>query len=404
MSMASAARQAPNPERWAPAFEGQPLLAAECSGDSINGVVWWRYKHRGLLRGAKYRAKRLLMQIRGPSYRVKGRTRFWIRSDPLFCPWERVRGYVSQLLAKTELEGRSDHALEVEELPGSIVGRSPTRWIAYVATPSELIEVDLYVPGGVGDADARDFESMLASIRPVEGPYAAARRGIWLRWNFAADPTRVAAVTCGMPGAERLALARRELARATQSQPHDWRPWAELGSLLEREAGGEDWIALLVERERSGLPRGGVWVGLSPRDPAGAPDREKLRRAARLYGAAARRSPPARHLRSSEERALDAGSLLAARARCLAKAGDEEAAANAYWRALDEGVEDSWGVLEASLWLAERALRRGEREEARRLYARADRAWRSFYTGSGVGSGWGPPLRSKIDARLRQLE
>jgi tetratricopeptide (TPR) repeat protein len=404
-SAASAALQPPNPERWAPAFEGDGLLAAECSEHSIDGVVWCRYEHRGLLRGAKYAAKKLLVQIRSPGRRVKGRTRFWIRGDPLFCPWERARGYAGQLLARAGLQVPIDQGLRLEERPDSVIGRSATRWLAYAATPYELIELDLYVPGGIADADVEDFEALLASLQPVDGSDAAYRRGIWLTRNFASDPMRLAAATCGMGGAERLALAQRELARAAQSRPHDWRPWAELGALLEQEAGGEDWLARLVGRERAKLPRGGVWVGLPAPDPARPADRDKLLEAASLYGEAARRSPPARHpLGSSEELALDSSSVLAARARCLAKVGDAEAAAAAYGRALEEGQEGSWGLLEASLWLAERALRRGDRAEAQRLYGRADRAWREFYAGSGAASGWGPLLRAKIDARLSELD
>ena len=51
-----------------------------------------------------------------------------------------------------------------------------------------------------------------------------------------------------------------------------------------------------------------------------------------------------------------------------------------------------------------RALQRGDRAEAQRLYLRADRAWGEFYAGPGAASGWGPLLRSKIDARLSELD
>lgn len=195
-----------------------------------------------------------------------------------------------------------------------------------------------------------------------------------------------------------------EFELATREDPNDWRPWVELAELsMEQHIGYS--FETQMGYGRLGLGISDVWhpltegPGLERRDPV------QLGEVARLYGEAARRSPPALDgWPSGDLRASDLAGVLAWQARHLAEAGDVEGAARVYRRALDEGTLGSWGVLEASLWLGERAYQSGDRRRALELYLYAWEAWEAYWPEARRFLTDQIPTFHVIKDRLRELE
>jgi hypothetical protein len=386
---------APSPERWRFANLRAPIFQLDCSEESVDGSTSCRYEPRGLWR--RFRNFR--------HSRIEDLIYFHTRVSPLQCAWGDARPFARAHLEELAGARVPDEEMAIEApTKTTILLRSRSLRVAYVATPHDLVQIVLQVPGGIGEEDQRNFEDVIASVRPGRSARDTYRRGLWLESHRRSKKSRHLVPICGMSEEERGRRAVEELERATVEEPDDWRPWALLAQLAEERGGGRDALRDLLAGEPGSSSRNAVWSGFdsdartAPRDPAALAD------AARLYLEATRRDPPAAPLHEAFfDTPLDRSTVLARGARIRAKLGQTGEARRLYRRALDLGDEGTWGSLEASFWLAEDAFRAGRLDEARHLYQTADRAWWAFHRVDWLHSEHGPALRTRIDRRLAAL-
>jgi tetratricopeptide (TPR) repeat protein len=363
-----------------------------CSGQSSNGSISCRYEPTGLWR--RFR------NFRGGG--VEHIIYLYTEVTPLQCAWSDARPHARRHLLELARQRVPDQPVEiVEPSDASLALRSRSLRVAYVAANGALVQVLLQVPSGISEEDARDFDAVLASVAPERASSSAFRRGQWLDSHQLSEQLRHTVPICGMSQAERGRRALEALRAATLEQPDDWRPWARLGQLLERRAGGRDALSDLLAGEIYERSRRAIWT--EP-DPAAASQRQALVEAGRCYLEAARREPPAEPPREMFfDTPLDRSTILARAGRVQAKLGETGEARRSYRRALELGEVGTWGYLEASFWLGEDAYRAGRTDEARGLYRTADRAWWAFHEVDWLHSQHGPALRARIDRRLREL-
>jgi tetratricopeptide (TPR) repeat protein len=369
-----------------------------CSGQSSNGSISCRYEPTGLWR--RFR------NFRGGG--VEHIIYLYTEVTPLQCAWSDARPHARRHLLELARQRVPDQPVEiVEPSDASLALRSRSLRVAYVAANGALVQVLLQVPSGISEEDARDFDAVLASVAPERASSSAFRRGQWLDSHQLSEQLRHTVPICGMSQAERGRRALEALRAATLEQPDDWRPWARLGQLLERRAGGRDALSDLLAGEIYERSSRAIWTEPDSdpdSDPAAAHQREALVEAGRCYVEAARREPPAEPPREMFfDTPLDRGTILARAGRVQAKLGETGEARRSYRRVLELGDAATWGYLEASFWLAEDAYRSGRTDEALPLYRTADRAWWAFHEVDWLHSRHGPALRARIDRRLREL-
>ena len=385
---------APNPARWRFADAGSDLVRLNCSDRTSNGSFSCRYEPTGLWRR--------FLNFRGGG--VEYIIYLYTEVTPLQCAWSDARPYARRHLRELARQRVPDQPVEiVEPSDASIALRSRSLRVAYVAANRALVQVLLQVPRGISEEDARDFDAVLASVAPERAWSSAFRRGQWLDSHQLSEQLRHAVPICGMSQAERQLGALEALRAATLEQPDDWRPWARLGQLSERRAGGRDALSDLLAGEIHERSRNAIWTEPEPNPPA-VSQREALVEARRCYLEATRREPPAEPPREMFfDTPHDRSTILARAGRVQVKLGETGEARRSYRRVLELRDAGTWGYLEASFWLAEDAYRAGRTDEARQLYRTADRAWWDFHEVDWLHSRHGPALRARIDRRLREL-
>jgi tetratricopeptide (TPR) repeat protein len=390
----SAVRE-PNPERWRLKDADHAHVSWSCTDRPWSGATTCQYDPRGWWRR--------FHNLRHGS--IEERVYVFVEVTPLLCPWDEARPFAHRALEQLARDRAVDAATIRDRADNVLVLEGRALRTGYVAIGDGLVLVEVQVPGGLNAQDAQDFESVLASASSVS-TLSAFRRGLWLRRHRYTTRARGFVPMCGLEAGAREERALVELERAALEEPDRFEPWALQGELVEERAGGPDVITALLAGEGVALDRGAVWQQegeAERRIERRKLDRDALRQAARLYAEALRRDPPAHPERELGDDPMDRSTILARRARVHAALGDVAQAERLYADALAFGDEGTWGTLEASFWLAERAWASGAQEQSRALYLEAERAWWAFYEVDWLHSENSAAMRLRIERRLRDL-